>query len=135
MKNRLLSTLFLLPLVIFSFSCTKTGTDNEPKLDDRLVNTKWQCEDNASELLFGGTCYEVYEFISTTEVDRYTTRNGVVRSSDGTFKYTLEYPKITIYAKTSKGEDDTEYFTFTDNRTMVRDGTDGKGFYAKYMRQ
>ena len=131
--KRVLNVAILIALSILSVSCSKK--DDTPQLDDRLVGTKWQFENTIAEALYGGTYFHVYEFISATEVERYTTHNGSVNTSDGTFPYTLEYPKITIYAKTNNGNNDTEYFTFTDSRTMVRDGTDGMGLGNKYMRQ
>ena len=47
--------------------CQKPG--NENTLDDRLVGTKWQTFDLAYQLFYGGNPYEVYEFVSTTEVE------------------------------------------------------------------
>lgn len=125
MKKITFVAILMLCLGFIMSSCTKK--DDTPKLDDRLVGTKWQCSDAAAKLLYGGNNrYQVFEFISTTEVERYSTNNGAVVDSDGVFSYTLNYPSITI---------NKAGFTFTDSRTMVRDGTDGKGYYAKYIRQ
>ncbi len=118
-------------------SCDKdrNGPDtSEAKLDDRLVGTKWQCRDVVEEMFSGGSCYEVFEFVSTTEVEQYCTRNGAVISSNGTFAYTLNYPAITINLR-EQGQIKPTGFEFTDSRTMVRNGTDGKGYYSKYLRQ
>ncbi len=130
MKKILFAAVMLLCLGSLSTSCSKSI-----KLDDRLVGTKWQCEDYVHHLFYGGNCYQVYEFVSTTEVERYTTRNGNVDSSDGTFTYTLNYPHITINVKNSDGATEPTAYTFEDSRTMVRDGTNGSGYYAKYMKQ
>lgn len=126
----------IIMLAIMSIAFVSCGEKvDEPKLDDRLVGTKWQCEDWVHALFYGGTCFQVYEFTSTTEVDRYTTRNGAVDDSDGTFTYTLNYPSITINVVDSKGVVTPTDFTFTDSRTMVRTGTDGYGNYQKYLKQ
>lgn len=128
MKKCLLIILSLLSVSIIS--CTKT-----PKLDDRLVGTKWQTEDLAAELFHGGKCYQVYEFTSTTEVECYTTKNGTVISSDGVYTYKLNWPSITINVVSSGGEVTPTSYTFTDARTMVRDNAASTAFYVTYIRQ
>lgn len=133
MMKKYFTILLGLFAIITMSSCQKIGSENS-KLDDRLVGTKWQTEDFAQKLLFGGNPYEVYEFVSTTEVECYITDRGSVIKSHGTFTYTLEYPHITINRQTSDGITPTKY-TFKDSRTMLRDGADEYGYYAKYMKQ
>lgn len=111
------------------------GCETEPKADDRLVGTKWQTEDDLYEIFFGGVAYDVYEFVSVSQVEHYTTQNGNVVDMDGTFEYELNYPKIVIHATNSDGEAVDYNFTFTDSRTMVRDGVDSSNFYSTYLRQ
>ena len=131
MKKLFYAAFILLSLSALCTSCSKTVGD---KLDDRLVGTKWQCRDIVYEAFFGGTCYQVYEFISTTEVELYTTRNGVVDDSNGTLTYTLNYPKIVIDNIDGDGNKKPTSYTFEDSRTMVRDGAEN-GAYTKYIKQ
>lgn len=112
-------------------SCTK----EEDKLDDRLVGTKWQTRDNVHEWFYGGICYQVYEFVSTIYVEKYTTRNGNVDDSDGSFNYELNYPNITIHEFDSDGKPNDQKFVFTDSRTMQREGTTGNDYYQRYLKQ
>lgn len=126
--------LALLGCVAVLGSCSKSHHSGE-KLDDRLVGTKWQTEDIVRHILYGGICYEVYEFVSTSSVERYTIRNGSVYSTDGAFAYSLSWPHITIYDVDSNGESNPTDYTFTDSRTMVRDGASSSAYYAIYYRQ
>ncbi len=121
--------LFTTIAVFILFSCSKD--DDTPSLDNRLVGTKWQTRDTVYEVFFGGVAYDVYEFISTTEVEHYTTKNGSVVDSDGTFKYTLNYPSLSIVI-----DEKTIYeFEFKDSRTIVRKGRDEFMPYMKYLKQ
>lgn len=125
MKKLLFCTITLLSFL----SCSKD--DDTPSLDNRLVGTKWQTRDTVYEVFFGGVAYDVYEFISTTEVEQYTTKNGSVVESDGTFSYTLNYPLLTIII-----DEKTIYeFEFKDSRTIVRKGRDEFMPYMKYLKQ
>lgn len=121
-------------VMLFALGCNK---NEEVGLDDRLVGTKWQTRDSIHEAFYGGVCYDVYEFISTTEVENYTTRNGNVDDMNGTFKYELNYPYITIYEVKSDGNISELDFVFRDSRTMVRDGENINEYasYVKYIRQ
>lgn len=133
----------LLAVVLASFtfvftSCSKDDGEDEVKLDDRLVGTKWSCEDPVYKLLYGGVCYQFYEFTSTTKVEQYTTKNGAVVDSDGEFDYTLNYPDITINTIDSDGKVKPYNYKFTDSRTMVMvkvDGTLATGSYSTYYKQ
>jgi len=111
--------------------CKKDDGDGGPKLDDRLVNTKWETRATAHEIVYGGIAYDVYEFISTTEVENYTVKNGRVVRSDGTFPYTLNYPELTI----NKEEGNVYVFEFKDSRTIVRKGASEYSPYMKYIKQ
>ena len=115
------------------FSCTKPS-DDTPTLDERLVGTKWETSDYAYKIIYGGNPYEVYEFVSVTELECYTTSAGKVVKSYGTYSYKLDYPHITINVVTSSGTNPTHY-TFKDSRTMVRDDVDEYQPYAKYIKQ
>lgn len=108
--------------------------DEHPKLDDRLVGTKWQTSDYAYKILYGGNPYEVYEFISTTELECYTTNGDNVVKSYGTWTYMLDYPHIVINVVSSSGTTPTPY-TFKDSRTMVRDGGNENSPYVTYLKQ
>lgn len=121
-------------VMLFALGCDK---NEEVGLDDRLVGTKWQTRDSIYEVFYGGVCYDVYEFISTTEVENYTTKNGNVDDMNGTFKYELNYPYITIYKVKSDGNISELDFVFRDSRTMVRDGENINEYasYMKYIRQ
>lgn len=116
--------LLIFALGIVSASCTKD------KLDDRFVGTVWRCTkpiiDTRNEFIIG---YQFYEFVSTTEIERYVKRNDIVVSSDGTFTYTLNYPKM-IVTDNKYGIVNSEEFVFTDSRTMYIYGTD-----TKFLRQ
>jgi hypothetical protein len=113
--------------------CEKDGNDageQQQQLDGRLVNTKWQTRDTVYEIIFGGTAYQVFEFISETEVEKYTTKNGNVVQSSGTYEYELDYPMLII-----PEESDIYYtFEFTDSRTFVRVGSNGYA-YKTYIKQ
>ena len=125
--------IFILTILAMSLivSCEKS----EPtKLDDRLVGTKWQTSDYAYKLVYGGNPYEVYEFVSVTEVECYTINAGSVVRSKGTYTYKLDYPHITINL-VSSGEVAPTPYTFKDSRTMVRDNVDESKPYAKYIKQ
>jgi len=108
-------------------SCSK---DEESTLDQRLVGTKWQTKDVVYEMFYGGVAYDVYEFTSDTEVEEYTVKNGSIVDTDGTYTYTLIFPKLTIH----HGQN--EYsFTFKDSRTIVRDNANEYAAYMKYIKQ
>lgn len=118
--------------------CVSCKKEEAEKLDDRLVGTKWQCEDTVRRLIFGGTCYDVYEFISTTQVDHYTTRNGAVYSFHGTYLYELKYPNLIIHSFDSKMNLKIENFIIKNSREFIRildDGSESDTFYGKYARQ
>ena len=134
--KRLLSILVCAFAIFGAMGCQKIDNpeDEQTQLDDRLVGTKWQTSDYAYKLIYGGNPYEVYEFISTTEVESYTTSGGNVVKSYGTFSYTLEYPHITINV-VSSGKTTPTHYTFKDSRTMVRDDVGENSPYAKYLKQ
>ena len=121
-------------VAIFGLAGCQKMEDEQSKLDDRLVGTKWQTSDYAYKLLYGGNPYEVYEFVSTTELECYTTNGGNVVKSYGTWTYTLDYPHIVINVVSSSGTTPTNY-TFKDSRTMVRDGGNENSPYVKYIKQ
>lgn len=79
----------------------------------------------------------MYEFISSNEVESYTTKNGIVVDTDGTFKYELNYPNITIHYMDSDGDVMPLNFVFRDTRTMVRVGENinENSSYMKYIKQ
>lgn len=132
--KRILSLILCAVAIIGAAGCQKIEEEEQVQLDDRLVGTKWQTSDFAYKLIYGGNPYEVYEFISTTEVESYTTNAGSVMKSYGTFTYMLEYPHITINVVSSSGTNPTHY-TFKDSRTMVRDDVSESNPYAKYIKQ
>lgn len=134
--KRLIVLVFCAVSISGIVGCQKMGgqEDEVNKLDDRLVGTKWQTSDYAYKLIYGGNPYDVYEFVSTTEVENYTTNGGNVVKSYGTYTYKLDYPHITINYKSSDGITPTE-FTFKDSRTMVRDGVKESQPYATYLKQ
>lgn len=127
--------LFLLAAVAaISFAgCDKGGGEGEPKLDDRLVGTKWQTRDTVYELFYGGTAYNVYEFLSTTEVEDYVVKNGNVVDSHGIHTYELNYPTLTIH--TDSDTTPKLVFEFKDTRTIVRVGQSESSPYMKYVKQ
>ena len=131
-KMKRILTLLFCAMAIFATGCQKTN--QQSKLDDRLVDTKWQTSDYAYKILYGGNPYYVYEFISVTELECYTTSSGNVVKSRGTYSYTLDYPHITVNVVTSDGTTPTHY-TFKDSRTMVRDDVDENTPYAKLIKQ
>ena len=120
-------TIYILLIFIISIvsaSCTKDT------LDDRLVGTVWRCTNPVIDTRDGSIMgFQYYEFVSTTEVERYLKRNDVVVNSYGTFTYTLNYPKM-IVTETKYGMVNSEEFAFTDSRTMYIYGTD-----TKFLRQ
>ena len=120
-------TIYILLIFIISIvsaSCTKDT------LDDRLVGTVWRCTKPVIDTRDGSIMgFQYYEFVSTTEVERYLKRNDVVVNSYGTFTYTLNYPKM-IVTETKYGMVNSEEFVFTDSRTMYIYGTD-----TKFLRQ
>lgn len=134
MKKLILALSFAFALVSFC-SCSKEGTDPKDKLDDRLVGTKWQTSAYAHKIIWGGDPYDVYDFISTTEVEHYMTEKGSVKKSYGTYTYTLDYPKITINVKDDDGTVKATHYTFKDTRTMVRDDLEESKPYAKFIKQ
>lgn len=127
----------ILSLILCATAFIMTGcqkVDEQTKLDDRLVGTKWETSDYAHKIIYGGNPYEVYEFVSVNELECYTTSSSKVVKSHGTYTYTLDYPHITINVVTSNGTNPTHY-TFKDSRTMVRDDVDENSPYAKYIKQ
>ena len=132
MKRVLAKTLLLSCLLLAS--CGAVEPD-EPQLDDRLVGTIWQTNDDISHLFYGGTCYLIYEFISTTQLESYTKRNGSVYKSYGTLNYELDYPKLVIHEKQSDGTIRDDHYTFKDSRTFTLDGTPGTLAYQVFIRQ
>ena len=131
MKKTLFATLLVSLIVV---ACGPVEPE-EPKLDDRLVGTIWQTNDEVSHLFYGGTCYLIYEFISTTQVESYTKRNGSVYKSYGTLNYELDYPHLIIHEKNSDGSIRDDHYTFKDSRTFTLDGTPGTLAYQIFIRQ
>lgn len=131
MKKLIFSLLAI--VTIFFMGCSKEESNQEPQLDDRLVGTEWITEDTVYELFYGGVCYNVFEFTSTTTFENYTTQNGRVVDSDGEFSYTLEYPILTLHSMNSDGDD--YIFEFKDSRTIVRSGANEYMSYMKYIKQ
>ena len=124
MKKVIYVILLIFAISIMGTSCTKDT------LDDRLVGTVWRCTKPVIDTRDGSIMgFQYYEFVSTTEVERYLKRNDVVVSSDGTFTYTLNYPKM-IVTENKYGMVNSEEFAFTDSRTMYIYGTD-----TKFLRQ
>jgi len=117
MKNIRTIILVVLAAVIF-VGCKKEEEkpkEEEPKLDARLVDTKWQARDYLYEgFMGGGIAYEVYDFTSTTEVDHYVKQNGNVVHSYGNYTYTLDYPEGEII----KSETSRTKFKIIDTRKM-----------------
>lgn len=119
----------LLLAIIGLLGLVGCGKDEEQQLDAMLVGTKWQTRDTAYELIYGGTAYNVYEFTSTTHVEDYITKNNNVVKSNGTHKYELTYPNLTI-----RKENGTIYeFEFKDSRTLERKTE--SNFYKTYIKQ
>lgn len=110
--------------------CKKNNA--EPELDDRLVGTQWETSDPAYRVLYGGTCYEVYEFVSTTEVECYVTRNGRYYDEKGTYTYRLNYPTLEI-DRESFGLTTITY-TFESSRLFVREGASSTAGYVNYSK-
>ena len=131
--KRLLFFPMLLSSLLF-VSCGK-DTPEEPQLDNRLVGTIWQTDDEVSHLFYGGTCYLIYEFISTTQLESYTKRNGAVYKSWGALDYELDYPQLVIHEKQSDGTIRDDHYTFKDSRTFTLDGTPGTLAYQIFIRQ
>lgn len=124
MKKVIYVILLIFAISIMGTSCTKDT------LDDRLVGTVWRCTKPVIDTRDGSIMgFQYYEFVSTTEVERYLKRNDVVVNSYGTFTYTLNYPKM-IVTETKYGMVNSEEFAFTDSRTMYIYGTD-----TKFLRQ
>ncbi|MBQ7421604.1 MAG: hypothetical protein IJV27_05660 [Prevotella sp.] len=132
MKQKSLFAMLLLCLLLGA--CGKNNPE-ESQLDDRLVGTIWQTDDDVSHLFYGGTCYLIYEFISTTQLESYTKRNGSVYKSWGTLDYELDYPKLVIHEKQSDGTIRDDHYTFKDSRTFTLDGTPGTMAYQIFIRQ
>lgn len=129
--KKLLLLLLVLPFVLFS--CSSDDDDNGQKKDTRLVGTKWETRATAYEIIYGGTAYDVYDFISDSELENYTTKNGKVVQTKGTLNYSIENNIVTIVedAETSRS------FFFKDSRTLVRTGenVNENNPYAKYIKQ
>lgn len=132
MKRSILLTLLFSCLLVVACGEDKSG---EFQLDDRLVGTIWQTDDDISHLFYGGNCYLIYEFISTTQLESYTKRNGSVYKSYGTLNYELDYPQLVIHEKQSDGTIRDDHYTFKDSRTFTLDGTPGTMAYQIFIRQ
>ena len=129
--------LLFFPMLLSSLLFVSCGKDppEEPQLDNRLVGTIWQTDDEVSHLFYGGTCYLIYEFISTTQLESYTKRNGAVYKSWGALDYELDYPQLVIHEKQSDGTIRDDHYTFKDSRTFTLDGTPGTLAYQIFIRQ
>lgn len=136
-KNKVMKRTVISVMILSCLLITACGNNKleEPKLDDRLVGTIWQTDDDISHLFYGGTCYLIYEFISTTQLESYTKRNGAVYKSWGTLNYELDYPKLVIHEKQSDGTIRDDHYTFKDSRTFTLDGTPGTLAYQIFIRQ
>lgn len=127
MKRALFSIFMLLALL----GCEKETANIN---DDRLVGTKWQAEDYMYAALFGGECFNVLEFISTSEVEHYITRNGTIDYFKGTHSYTLDYPKIIIhYNNEDEGVIEDYEFVFENSRVMTE--VSQSFLLSEYIRQ
>lgn len=100
-------------------------------LDNRIVGTKWSTRDIVYEAFNGGTAYDFYEFVSTSDVENYTVKNGITVSSKGSFKYILNYPELSII----KDATTTYVYEFKDSRTIVRKNMNEYAAYMKYIKQ
>jgi hypothetical protein len=121
---------FVLLLVTFA-QCIHEDPEIEVILDDRLVGTKWETRATREDMIFGGTNYDVYEFISTSRVRRYIIKEGKIVHSDGVYIYALDYPRLFI----EDSERKEVVFNFKDSKTFIRYGAKAYESYVKYVRQ
>lgn len=117
--------LFAAVAAISFVGCNNGGGDDESKLDDRLVGTKWYSSAVRDGSDDNRNVYRVYEFKSATEVKDYLFENGVILHFIGLYPYELDYPTLIIYT-----DDDAnpEYkFQFLNEQTIFRVG-DGREY-------
>lgn len=122
---------------MIAFVVVGCSKEEEGDTSNVLVGTKWQTQDSLYEIFYGGDCFDVYEFTSTSEVENYTIRNGNIDDVDGVYQYTLVYPNITIHKIDSEGKSMDLDFVFKDSRTMIRAGENVNEYalYMKYLKQ
>lgn len=130
MKTNVFRILLFFVLIILSASCNK-----EPEIN--LVGTAWGCEYDGGGSSMGYHIIETYEFLSATDgrliiESRVNVLGTEVKDTETLkFSYVLDYPHITMFYEEIK----TQHFTFTDKKTMVRDGTSGSDSGSKYTKQ
>ena len=98
-----------LAILILSASCSKESSTS-------IVGTKWETTGFSLINSLVGWKYHIYEFTDKKNVDSYwLDRNGKVASFEGTFRYTVEEPYITI----EHSEDDIRIFEMTNKMTFI----------------
>lgn len=112
--KRIISYLTIGSIAFLLAGCSQKNTNSGEQFDDRLVGTKWQTRDVSYEAMYGGDAYNVYEFISTSEVKNYIVKNDNIEKLYGTFQYELAYPKLAIYYVYSDGSIEIRNFIFTE---------------------
>ena len=110
-----------LVILMSSVACSK-----EPS--NVLEGTKWETSGFSLIDALAGWKYHVYDFIDKKNVDSYwLDRDGKVASFEGTFRYTIEDPYVTV----KHAEDDIRIFEMTNKMTL--ESTTNKSI--KYFKQ
>lgn len=118
--------LFFLLFSVLLFSCSTDDTFD-------IVGSKWQCDDAVYNSTLGLHHYNVYEFISETEVKNYVLndRKEIVEDK-GVYTYTLLYPNLNITVEPGK----VIYYAIDDRKSFVdKSATDPRAPYMTYRKK
>ncbi len=128
----------ILLMAIFSLTISSCSKDDDSSVtvskDSIFKGTKWQTDDFAARIVYGGTCYEVIHFMDNTNFEIYCTRNSVIKSYDhqGTYTYDENSKIVTIkHSDCSKSES----FNLKNSGTLKRTPSTGSGYYNEYVKQ
>jgi len=121
----------LLPFVLLVVSVNCSKKEPEPE-NNKLFGTKWQTQDLASEIVWGGRWFQVIHFKSNTDFEVYSVRNGNIEKYKYEGNYTLSETSVTIRYKDEDKEEVSTY-NFKNSGTLECDW--GAPYYCTYIKQ
>ncbi len=93
MKKLLIALLFV---TILGCSKESPETDTNP-----VVGTSWEAPDEIAEIIYGGTCTSVLEFLTSSQCQEIDKKNGAVRQlTSGTYTYSNNKVTVTLVGET-----------------------------------
>jgi len=123
--------LLLIALTLFIFvSCSKK---DEVDAKNELHSTKWQTQDIAAEIVWGGKWFQVYHFKDNSNFEMYKTKNGQIDSYEYEGTYTFDNKNIQLkYVDENKKEVVRSYVLINSGTFETVPKTQ---YYSTYVKQ